>query len=344
MSVTQDQTTALQRVSMSAVVPVYAGRPYLERLVAEFAALRARWDEENAPLSLSEVILVDDCGSDGSAELADQLAAAHGWVVSLHLARNSGQHAATVAGILHSSGDWVVTLDEDLQHPPARIPDMLRRAVETGCDIVYAQPSSKVHQALSRDMSSRLTKRLIAWLSGNRNISYFNSFRLVRGAVARAAASVSSHDTYFDIVMSWFTERVQPVVMDLKDERFIRTGKSGYRMRSLISHARRLVFTSQLKILRLGAVLGLVVVLLSILATAIILVMKLLYPGEIAVVGWTSLILTVSFFGGLVTLMQGLVMEYMSTLMLRSNGRPLFFTIDRSSDRGVLAHFRASAG
>lgn len=343
MTKTTDQTPALQRVSVSAVVPVYAGKAYLERLVGGFDALRSQWADAGAPLELAEVILVDDCGIDGSAELADQLASTHAWVVSLHLSRNSGQHAATIAGILHSSGDWVVTLDEDLQHPPERIPDMLRKAVESGGDIIYAQAKSSVHQTLSRDMSSRGTKRLIAWLSGNKNISYFNSFRLVRGSVARAAASVCSHDTYFDIVLSWFTERVHPIAMDLKDERFIRTGKSGYRMRTLISHARRLIFTGQLKILRLGALLGLTVVVVSMFAALGVLVSKVLYPSSMAVVGWTSLFLTVSFFGGLITLMLGLVMEYMSTLMLRSNGRPLFFTVDRASDRIVRDYFQAAA-
>jgi glycosyltransferase involved in cell wall biosynthesis len=243
-------------ISVSLVVPVYSGEAYLRRLVEAADDLRQEWQSYKAPLSLSELILVDDAAVDGSPALVDAFAKERPWVVALHLARNFGQHPATAAGILHSSGDWVVTLDEDLQHPPSKIPSLLRKAVETRCDAVYGIADSKVHESFVRDMGSRTYKRLLSLLTGNRNIRDVSSFRLMRGAVARAAAAVCTPDTYFDVAVGWFTQRIEFVRMTLKDERFISTSKSGYRLRSLLSHARRLLFSSNLKVLRLGVVLG----------------------------------------------------------------------------------------
>ena len=78
----------------------------------------------------------------------------------------------------------------------------------------------------------------MAWLTNNPFVTKFNSFRLMRGAVAHAAASVSSHDMYFDVAVTWYTNRVDSLRFPLKDRRFIESGKSGYDLRRLMSHAR----------------------------------------------------------------------------------------------------------
>lgn len=133
--------------------------------------------------------------------MIDKLSEAYNWIEAIHLSRNYGQHAATIAGILHTSGDWVVTLDEDLQHPPENIVDLLRAAIEEGKDIIYAQPQAAVHESKYRDFGSRGYKNFIKFLTGNPYIQSVNSFRLIRGAVARSASSVCSHQTYFDIAL-----------------------------------------------------------------------------------------------------------------------------------------------
>ncbi len=94
-------------------------------------------------------MLVDDNAIDGSAVLIDRLSDEFPWVKAVHLSRNFGQHPATVAGILHTEEDWVVTIDEDLQHPPSRVPVLLQRAVQTQSDVtIYGKPEGKVHRRL----------------------------------------------------------------------------------------------------------------------------------------------------------------------------------------------------
>lgn len=325
-------TPQTRHLTISVVVPVYSGSGFLEALVAALDDLRRSWADNGAPFVLAEAIFVEDAAIDQSGPLIDQLAATHPWIVALHLSRNFGQHPATIVGILHSAGDWVVTLDEDLQHRPEVIPLLLRKALTEHADIVYAKPASAVHQSVLRDWSSRGFKRLMQWLTENPNLPNFNSFRLIRGPLARAAASVCSHDTYLDITLGWFTQRIGLVRATMKDQRFIRTKRSGYRLRSLLSHGWRMIFSSQIKLLRIGSVVGFSAMMLSILATIYFLIVRLYAPMSVQVQGWTSLFLAITFFGGLSAFMLGIALQYLSSMILRVHGKPTFFTIDRAVD------------
>lgn len=320
-----------ETVSLSTVTPVFRGAAYLKDLVAELAELRASLVERKLPIELLEAIFVSDGAADGSDEVLSELSARHSWVRAVYLSRNFGQHAATVGGILHSSGDWVATLDEDLQHRPRYLLPLLARAVSTHQDVVYAS-APKVHRSWFRNTSSRFYKRLVASLAGNPQVRKFNSFRMLRGSVGRAAAAVAAPDSYFDVVLSWFTDRVDAVPLPLVDLRSQEGAVSGYSLRGLLRHARRMLISSQIKPLRLGAFVGLLALATSVGLGGVTLFLKLLYPEQIVVRGWTSQILATAFFGGLISLMVGIALEFMSTLLVQAKGKPTFFVVDRSRD------------
>ncbi|MBU1213277.1 MAG: glycosyltransferase [Alphaproteobacteria bacterium] len=329
--------------TVSVVIPVYAGEDYLDSLVDRLCSVRDFYARNGNPISLCEVVLVDDDAIDRSPELIDRLARRYDWIKVLHLARNSGQHAATVAGILHTSGDWVVTMDEDLQHRPELITDLLSLAILRHSDVIFAKPRSAVHQSLIRDWGSRLVKRAIESVSGIKEAHLFNSFRLIRGSLARAAAASCQHDCYFDVSLTWFTRRIDAIALDMKDERYIQTGQSGYSIGKLASHARRLLFSSHLRVLRLVTALGAIVVAASIIAGTSILILKFMNSPLIGAVGWTSLFLSVTFFGGVVVLLLGVMMEYLSRVFVHSSGQPLFFIADRSKDILLEKYFLLTA-
>lgn len=328
----------MKKISLSTVTPVYSGEAYLRQLVAELAEFRTRLVEDNVPLELIEAIFVDDACIDGSANVLDELAAQYTWVRVITLSKNFGQHPATIAGILHTSGDWVVTLDEDLQHRPEHIVNLLKAAVTKRVDIVYAHPLKAVHKKAYRDFASRSMKRILGWTTGNKMVRYFNSFRLIRGTVARSAASVCGHETYFDIALSWFANRFSVVDLVLEDARFISTGKSGYSFYKLLSHFRRLTLSSQPKFLRYGAALGVLSLLLAmILAGETIYNLWAIKQG-IDVPGWPSLFVSTLFFGGVCSLLLSIVLEYLANIILHTQGKPVFFQIDRRLDV-ILQHY-----
>ena len=320
-------------------MPVYSGASYLPDLVAQMERAAEDLSGRMLPIVLKEICLVDDSAIDGSPAVADELALRHAAVRVLHLSRNFGQHPARIAGITATSGDWVVTLDEDLQHKPAAVEQLLRHAISTGSDLVYANAEGAVHQSALRDWGSRGYKRLIQWVSGNPHIRIFNSFRLIRGDIARAAARSCGHDTYFDIALSWFTQRVSGFTMAMKDERFIATGRSGYRLSKLVSHARRMMMSSGAKSLRLGGLLGLVISFFAMFAALALTALQIWHPGFIEVRGWASTVVIVTFLCGTIMLLLGVVLEYLSLLVLYAHGKPLYFTIDRSKDSVLYASF-----
>lgn len=320
------------KVTISTVTPVYSGAPYIETLVEELATLRNHWLQSEAPVALTESIFVDDSSVDDSFRILNELAKKHDWVRVICLSRNYGQHSATVAGICHSSTDWVVTLDEDLQHKPELITELFRAQLRDCADIVYAKGKQAPHGNNWRDKASRSIKRLLAKLTSTPQITIFNSFRLIRGSIARAAASSSSSHTYFDIALSWFTKSCSSVEVAIEDSRYINDKKSGYGFLKLINHARRLIVSSQLDIATSGLIVGIIAVMTSIIIAVSVVVQKLFFPELIASVGWASIISVVSFFGGVLVAILCIALEYLGVLVANQLGKPVFFTVDRSKD------------
>lgn len=322
----------MEKIFLSTVTPVYRGAAYLGDLVAALGSVQQEIRASGLPIELAEAIFVDDAAVDGSPSLLDELQSAHDWVHVIHLSRNFGQHGATVAGILHSSGDWVATLDEDLQHDPQHLLPLLMDAAATSNDVVYAAPETSVHASAFRNISSQFFKAGMSWLVGNPTVRRFNSFRMLRGTVARAACSVSTHDTYFDVVLNWFTNRVATLKLPIVDRRSVTGSPSGYNLKRLLGHARRMFISSEIRPLRIAALIGFIALLVSAVIGAVTMALRLAFPETVDARGWASLMLAISFFGGLNAFILGVALEYVSTLVLHTLGKPTFFVVDRSKD------------
>lgn len=332
-------------INVSVVVPIYTGKGYLEELVTRLENVRLDWAKRFGAVRLHEVLFVDDGSIDGSAEVLSVLSGRHDWVQVVTLSKNFGQHPATSAGILHSSGDWVATLDEDLQHPPEEIERLLLVAATTNADVVYGEAIGPVHGSW-RDSTSRFYKSMLATITGNRVIKQFSSFRVCRGPVARAAASVSGHETYLDVALTWFTDRFVPQRLSMVDSRFRESGRSGYSFWKLLGHARRLLISSHTRIGRLGVAIGVGAVLFALFMTVRVIVGRLGGFEQVYVPGYASLMVAILVFGGILSLLLVGVTEYMLNIALHTQGKPTYFAVDRSADeqlaKDLQAHVRSS--
>lgn len=320
-------------VTLSTVTPVYSGEAYLEELVKRIKVIREEWEASDAPIKLVESIFVDDGSKEGSSALLQSISEREDWVRVVTLSRNFGQHSATVAGICHSMSDWIVSLDEDLQHRPEMIESLLSKAIEQELDVVYAKPLNSVHGNSWRDKSSKFVKHILAKFSNLEQIKMFNSFRLIRGSIARAAASSSSSHTYLDVALTWYTQSVASIDIEVLDDRFIEGKNSGYELAGLIRHARRLMVSSEMNIASIGLGLGFFAILVAIFLGGNVLFVKLFYPDSIQQVGWASLAAIICAFSGVVVALICIVMEYINVILLNQLGKPTFFTVDRSDDR-----------
>jgi glycosyltransferase involved in cell wall biosynthesis len=321
------------KVSISTVTPVYRGEDYLVELVEKISLLRDQWRNEDAPVEIVESIFVDDGSVDNSYEILEKLSKRYSWVRVITLSRNYGQHSATVAGVCYTHTDWVVTLDEDLQHDPAVINTLLKFAVAQNLDVVYAKPiKASVHGNTWRDHSSRIVKSFLSRITGTPQIKAFNSFRLIRGSVARAAASSSSSQTYFDMAISWFTKSYDVLNINMRDERFQENNKSGYGLIKLIRHARHLIVSSQVDVASVGLLIGGIAIIIGIFYGALIVSQRLFFPSMFASSGWPSLMATIIFFSGVITAILCIALEYIHVILINQLGKPTFFAVDRSSD------------
>lgn len=320
-------------ISVSTITPVYQGENYLAQLVEKLEEVRNLWSDSYEDLKLIESIFVIDGAKDKSARVLYDLAKERNWIRVIELSKNYGQHPATIAGILHSSGEWVITLDEDLQHNPIFIIKFLEEVVKKNSDICYARSSEKTHNSFVKDKLAIFFKYFIAKISGVPFIVDFNSFRCIRGSIGRSAAAISSHESYFDIVLCWFTDRVTKINIPLKDFRNLdETAESGYSVWSLIKHGKRMIMTSNIKILRFGLIIGIIAFGISILLAIYALYSTFYKLTPPTSQGWSSTILVILFFGGLLSLLVGFILESVSDILLNAKGKPTFFTIDRSSD------------
>lgn len=319
-------------ITISTVTPVYNGSKYLPGLVEALSELRSEISAGDSDLSLGESIFVVDEAVDDSEAVLRSLADANEWVKVITLSSNFGQHPATIAGMLYTSGDWIITLDEDLQHHPKYIPSLLATAVENNSDICYAKSPKNTHNSFMRDGLARLFKFMMSRMLNNPHTKDFNSFRAVRGEIARGAASVCRHDTYLDIALSWFTKRIQTQDVILYDDRNQNDGQSGYSFFGLIRHAKRMVMSSKIKFLRLAIPLGVIAFVTSMFLAAYMVVAALTNIELAAPRGWTTLVLLVLSFGGITLAMLSIILESIGDLVLSTNGKPTFFVVDRSKD------------
>lgn len=211
---------------ISVVVPVYNSEGSLAALAERLAqALPAC-----APGF--ELILVNDASRDGSWAVVERLARDYAWVRGFDLARNFGQHNALLCGILAARYDRIVTMDDDLQHPPEEIGAMLS-AMSDGVDVVYGSPRERSH-GLWRDVASAVTKTMLQATLGARTARRASAFRLFRTRLREAFADYRGPMASVDVLLTWVTDRFTYVEVR-HDERLC--GASNYTFRKLVRHA-----------------------------------------------------------------------------------------------------------
>ena len=182
--------------SLSIVIPIFNASSYIEKLLERIDKTKNLLS--GAKVNLIEVICVCDEPIDNSFEIIKNLQEKYKYLRVIELSSNTGQHLATSAGSVSSIGDWVCTLDEDLQHDPIHIIELLKTSTMNSKDLVYAKSIKDSHgKYFIRDISSNFAKNIVSLLTGI-NLSISSSFRLIRGNVARSCAISMDKYQYLD--------------------------------------------------------------------------------------------------------------------------------------------------
>ena len=305
---------------ISLVIPVYQGEHSLLTLMREIEPLTHEQTTPNGSrFVICEVLLAHDCGPDRSDKTLEALSAQYQFVRPVWLSRNYGQHAATLAGMASSTGDWVVTIDEDGQQNPAEIGCILDIAVGSSLQLVYAQVTNPPPHGWLRNILSRTAKSIGSRLMGNHAIGRFNSFRLIDGEIARTLAAYCGNGVYLDVGLFWIIGRVGYCPVRLRNE----WGRpSGYSYFKLFGHFWTLILTTGTRPLRLITTIGFCSMILAFVIAAYVLYARIY--GRIPVQGWASLLVAIAFFSGSILAALGVIAEYLAVTMGIVMGKPLY--------------------
>lgn len=304
---------------ISVVIPVYKAEGCLEEL---YRRLTASLETITTDF---EIVLVEDCGGDQSWTMIVGLADRDPRVKGIQLSRNFGQHAATICGFSQAKGDWVATLDDDLEQPPESLPDLYRKALE-GHDLVYGVYPQRSHKAW-RNITSATGRWLFAKAIPSLNYAY-TSFRVIRGDIARELQRFDSPFPFVDGYLSWLTNRYASVEVP---HGVRANGTSNYTLKKLIAHTVNIFVTFSDIPLRIASWSGLLTFLLGMGWLAVIVLRYLL--GGISVSGFASIMAGILLFGGVQLLVLGIFGEYLGRMNFKSSRKPLFL-IGRRTGQG----------
>lgn len=310
--------------SVSIVIPVYNGSSTLPSLMAEIAPLtKTQRTSAGFAFVVSEVLLVWDGGSGTSAASLRDIDAQYEWARPIWLSRNFGQHAATLAGMSSTSGEWVVTLDEDGQHDPAFIGQLLDCALTESVQLVYASPVNGRPHGMFRNVSSASARWMFNRLVGESNIDQFHSYRLILGEVARGTAAYTGPGVYLDVALSWVvsSSAISPIPMRSEGRE-----ASNYSFKKLLAHFGRLVISSGTRPLMIVSIIGFVFFMLGIVFSLWVLFQRL-FTDNIPQ-GWTSSFVATLVVGGLILLSLGVIAQYLRTAVNMSLGKPLYVVVE----------------
>lgn len=295
---------------LSVVIPVYNGVGTLEELVQRLAKVLPSLSQNY------EVLLVNDGSPDGSWESICQLSRRYPWIRGINLMRNYGQHNATLCGIRAASGTVIVTLDDDLQHPPEEIHKLLAKLSE-GYDVVYGTPEKLPH-SWWRNAFSVFTKRSLAYVMGVRNIRDISAFRAFRSQLKQAFEDFQNPNVVVDVLLSWGTNRFTSVQVN---EAPRQVGHSNYNFFKLSQYALMIVTAFSTAPLRFTSMVGF---LFTFFGLAIFIYVLAVYFLLGSIPGFPFLASIIALFSGMQMFALGIIGEYLARVFDRSIDRPAY--------------------
>ncbi len=297
---------------VSFVIPCYRSESTLPHVIAEIeekmdAIKRYQYD----------IFLVNDCSPDGTFQVIRRLCQEHENIRGIDFSRNFGQHAALMAGLRHSDGDYVVCLDDDGQTPANEV-DKLLEKLEEGYDAVYARYDHKQHSAF-RNMGSRLNELMPRMMRQKPAELYISSYFAVRRFVVEDMARYENSYPYVIGLVLRATRNITNVSVTHRERE---VGTSGYTLKKLIGLWFNGFTAFSVKPLRITTAVGGASAVVGFLYGIYTIVKRFLNPA--VPMGFSSLMSALVFFGGMIMLMLGLIGEYIGRIYISLNNSPQY--------------------
>lgn len=311
---------------LSFVIPCYGSETTIEIVVNEI-----RETLKQRPEYDYEIILVNDCSPDRVWPRIRALALADSHITGIDLAKNFGQHAALMAGYRHCTGDLIISLDDDGQTPACELFTLVDKMKE-GWDVVYASYAHKMHSGFRNFgtwMNERMTENLIGKPKGLRVTSYFIMRRFIADEILRYENAYP----YIEGLIFRATRNIANVPVT-HHERMV--GESGYTFSKLLALWFNGFTAFSVKPLRIATFCGSACACIGFLYGIYVVIRKLVDSS--IEMGWSSIIASIFFLGGLILIMLGMIGEYIGRIYISINNAPQYtirqvVTADSSCDK-----------
>jgi len=301
---------------ISIVVPVYNGRQSLERLVDGLEEVLSQCTDD------FEIILVNDGSKDNSWQIIEKLVEGRKTVRGFNLMRNYGQHNALLAGIRLARCPIIVTVDDDLQHPPQEIPKLLEK-LDEGFDVVYGTPQTAQH-GLWRNLASQITKMALSSVINVKIARKVSAFRAFRTSLRDAFADYRGAHPSIDVLLSWGTNRFSSVSVRHQSRE---KGRSNYTFAKLVTHAINMITGFSTLPLRVASILGFTFTIFGLFVLLFVLIRYLIWGSPVA--GFPFLASTIAIFSGVQLFAIGTIGEYLARMYIRLMDRPSYVIRER---------------
>jgi len=296
-------------IKYSVVVPVYHSSESLFELANGVEEVFSHIDEE------FELIFINDSWNNKPTVAALDQLDSRPYVRVITLMRNFGQPAAILCGFKYSKGDYVITMDDDLQHSPGDIPKLIEMQDH---DLVIAAFDQKKHR-WNRNLWSRIKSWFdYKFIRKPRHI-YNSPFRLIKKEVIDAALRVRTSHPFIAALLYYATDDVVNVEVEHKSRKY---GKSGYSFYSLLKHFSNLLFNNTSFALRLVSYLGVLIVSVSFLSMIYLVTRRIMIEQMPA--GWTSIMVVLLFIGGVIMFSLGIIGEYLLRIITGVERKPAY--------------------
>ena len=300
------------KIKYSIIIPIYNNQEGISVLLDSVV--------HYAQNTSTEIILVDDFSSDLTWKKLKEFKQKYPEIKIIRLSKNVGQHAATLCGINESLGEFVLTMDDDLNVLPIEFSKLIEKRNQISSKVVYGEIDAKL--GWKRKLLTFLYKK--ASKIEGKNKGRGSSFRLIEGQLARTMAAQHSNFVFIDEFLLWYTDEVEFVQVEKNDDS---SRVSRYSTRDLIQKTGHLIMYSSDFPLKLVTYLGFIMSGVNLLIGVFFLYRK--FIDKITEEGYASLIVSILFSTGLIIFSLGILSQYVRKILRNQNNEPLYYISEK---------------
>jgi glycosyltransferase involved in cell wall biosynthesis len=296
--------------TFSIIIPVFNAESCLKNTVDKVIASMNNFNKDY------EIILIDDGSRDNSWNVIKELKTQYASLKGIRLNKNYGQHNVLLCGLNHAEGEYIITIDDDLEQNPEDISTLFSILKEKNIDVVYGVPKYVKRNFLRKVLTN--SYKFISRVE-NKNADKGSTFRIFTKRIKDNLINHSGSLFFIDEIILWYTNRIEYIKVD-----FLPSQKkaSGYTYSSLFDLSLRLSSLSSTMPLRMVRTLGFSIFIASFILAFYFIIRKFFFQVPM---GYTSIIVAILFSTGIITFTLGIIGEYLGNLIALSNKKPAYF-------------------